>query len=216
MHRNRESNPPDDRIDDTTMATKKPTIIPLNLLDTLFPTSIKVGSHEVEIRSFKETAGHDDSMPYQAKIHVDGKECAVVYNDGWGGESNIQGTKTEAYKVLNELEQHIHSHKEEFFMGEYEGHKLYHSNLASICDTLAMNCGYRKDALKYENKRMVLFNSNTQSISTVSFKGMGRQTISDLMSTSHQFRTLWYDTVEKYKAKGYTILNDNFAERKAV
>lgn len=196
--------------------TKKSSIIPSKILDTLFPTSAKVGNHEVEIRSFKEIAGHDDSMPYQAKVYVDGKETAVVYNDGWGGESNVQATKTEAYKVLNELEQYIRDHKEEFFMGEYEGLKLYHTNLSSICDTLAMNCGYRKDALKYENKKMVLFNAKTETISTVSFKGMGRQTISDLMSTSHQFRTLWYDTVEKYKAKGYTVLNDNFAERKAV
>lgn len=178
------------------------------VLDKVFPTSKMVGGHKVEIRSYKEVAGHDDSVPYQAKVFVDGKEVAVAYNDGWGGQTNVSATKESAYPVLKEVEKYIHEHKndEELFMGEYQGIRLYHTDLASICDTLATNFGNRKIASKKADKCLVLYCPQNETICTVPFFTVKTLKFSDFVG-DHKFKTLWYDTIAKYEAKGYTILS---------
>lgn len=71
----------------------------------------------VGLANVRENYGHDDSLPYQADIFVYDKdncpkgECAfkrvaTIYNDGWGGESNIEpiaAPRTAEYiKVMEE------------------------------------------------------------------------------------------------------------------
>ena len=176
------------------------------MLDKYLPTSAVVGGHKLEIRSFKEMAGHDDSVPYQAKIHIDGKEGGVCYNDGWGGETEIQVTKEQAYPAVNEMRLYIRDHREEFPIGEYDGHVIHALTLADLCDTLALNLASRRDALKKADKALVLFNPKTGGISTVSFTKRKSIKLSELVDQP-QFRTLWQNAIEKYETKGYIVLS---------
>lgn len=191
------------------MATSKPTPLNTELVDKFFPTSIMVGKHKVELRSFIETMGHDDSLPYQAKIFVDDKQVAIAYNDGWGGETNVQTTKEQAYPVMNEIEKYIRNNKEQFPLGEYEGHALYHTNLSSICDSLADNCAIRKDIQKHANKRMVIYDPTDKRMFTLSFKGIGSNKLTDLTNVP-QFRKVWDNAVARYEGEGKVILNNVF------
>jgi hypothetical protein len=45
-----------------------------------------------DITSYKRQHGHDDSIPFSAKITLNGKVVGSVFNDGWGGENsyNVQ------------------------------------------------------------------------------------------------------------------------------
>lgn len=197
------------------MATSKPTTLSTELVDKFFPTSTMVGGHNVELRSFIETVGHDDSLPYQAKVFVDGKEVAVAYNDGWGGETNVRVTKEKAYPLMNEVEKYIRENKEQFPLGEYGGHKLYHTNLSSVCDSLADNCAIRKDIKKHADKRMLIYDPNTKGMFTLSFKGMGSNKISDFANVP-QFRKIWGNAVARYESEGKVILNNVFPSQSAT
>ena len=190
----------------TNKTIKKTDLLNQEALDKVCPNFLMIGGHKFELRSYKEIAGHDDSLPFQAKVYVDGKECGVAYNDGWGGETEVRATKEGAFKTLNEVEKYIREHKEEYYMGEYEGIKLYHRDLSSITDMLADNCARQREALKHADKALVVYNPTSRNIAWIPFTKPANVKLSELVG-SHQFKTLWYDTIAKYEDKGYTILS---------
>lgn len=70
-------------------------ITTINILCQLTPTFF------VALARLRENQGHDDSLPYQAEVYVGEKtspketeirfkKIGCVYNDGWGGQSQIQ------------------------------------------------------------------------------------------------------------------------------
>ena len=178
------------------------------LLDKYFPTTMKIGEWNVGLKGYKEIAGHDDSRPYQAKVYVDGKSTAIVYNDGWGGESNVCPSNPKAFKVIDNIDEYIRTHKDEFLMAGSEifNMKLYHRRLNSICDELADNCDLRKAAAKHAKKKLILYVPSDKSLKMVPFTGMGKQTIRELLKTE-VFRKVWEKTVEKYTSQGLIVLN---------
>lgn len=64
--------------------------------------TVKLGGHEITLKNCKEQIGHDDSLPYSARLFIDGKIVCSLYNDGWGGETFItQVVDTELLKQAN-------------------------------------------------------------------------------------------------------------------
>ena len=57
--------------------------------------TLEVGGHKFTLKGCKEVVGHDDSLPYVGRLYIDGKQVCTLYNDGWGGETNIT-------QILNE------------------------------------------------------------------------------------------------------------------
>ena len=51
------------------------------------PSKIEIGGHTISLKSVKEQVGHDDSLPYAAILYIDNKKVAIIFNDGWGGET---------------------------------------------------------------------------------------------------------------------------------
>ena len=51
------------------------------------PTTLKVGNHTFTLKKVVEQVGHDDTLPYAATLYIDNKRVAIVFNDGWGGET---------------------------------------------------------------------------------------------------------------------------------
>lgn len=43
----------------------------------------------IELKGVKFVKGHDDSQPFTGTMYVNGKKCAELYDDGWGGGCQI-------------------------------------------------------------------------------------------------------------------------------
>jgi hypothetical protein len=52
------------------------------------------------LKGFRINMGHDDSLPFQAVLCINGKETAECYNDGWGGPTNIHPLSLEKRESL--------------------------------------------------------------------------------------------------------------------
>ena len=63
----------------------------------------KVGGTTIELRNVKEVYGHDDSIPFNADIYVQGVYAGYAYNDGWGGDSVIRADNEKSRNELQEL-----------------------------------------------------------------------------------------------------------------
>lgn len=51
------------------------------------PTTLTIGGYKFTLKSVKEQVGHDDTLPYAAMLYINNKKVAIVFNDGWGGET---------------------------------------------------------------------------------------------------------------------------------
>lgn len=178
-------------------------------LNELFPTAMTFGDYKVELRNYRRNMGHDDSLPYQATLYINGKKVAEVTNDGWGGISNIRTLSDSGTKLYNEFYKFIKGHGKEYPAGEpLHGIQLYYDTTDFICDALAFNADTQKDARRHYKKRMVCYVPERQSVVTINFNGMGGATIPTLLEIHPQFQTLWEKTKKKYEDMGYIILND--------
>ena len=78
----------------------------LNIICELTPTLF------VALARLRENQGHDDSLPYQADIYIGEKaspkeddihfkKIGYVYNDGWGGQSEIRAEHQDGQLDIN-------------------------------------------------------------------------------------------------------------------
>lgn len=89
------------------------------------------------LANLRENKGHDDSLPYQADVYVMQKanhtltftKIASVWNDGYGGDSNLEILNAELFqKVKDECAKHQMYWNGSPF-GEYD--------VTSLCDEMA-------------------------------------------------------------------------------
>lgn len=70
-------------------------------------TIIKFRGNAFTLKDFRVNMGHDDSLPFQAVLCINGNEMAECYNDGWGGPTNIRPVsadmRTTLYAIDTEL-----------------------------------------------------------------------------------------------------------------
>lgn len=57
------------------------------------------------MRRYLPVNGHDDTLPYQADLYLNGKGFCHCFNDGWGGETQLTPmgrTTSEKIKEVNQ------------------------------------------------------------------------------------------------------------------
>lgn len=106
--------------------------------------------------------GHDDSLPYQADMFIMDKDnnpngstafkkIGIVWNDGWGGDSNIEPAllkgSDEYIQKANEL---CKQHKE-----YYNGEPFGEYDLGSLCDYMASLWVDIDGDKKYKNQTLL-------------------------------------------------------------
>lgn len=75
----------------------------------------KINGLTVVLDNCREIKGHDDSLPYEADVYINGEHCASLFNDGWGGTTTINKVSTsETTKLFNDLEDEFGKIKEDF------------------------------------------------------------------------------------------------------
>jgi hypothetical protein len=64
--------------------------------------SMTFGKYKITLKCVKEVKGHDDSLPFIAKMYVNNKPFCEAYNDGWGGSAMLTITNNDLFEMVND------------------------------------------------------------------------------------------------------------------
>lgn len=188
------------------MATKNTTpTLDTATADRLYPTRKTLGEYTVELKGFKTIAGHDDSLPYQASVIVNGIKVGTIHNDGWGGESRIEPAKG-WNDLIVKADLYLRKNKTQFPDIEMYGIRLYFDSLTYVCDHIASNLDQRNRLARLCKKNLVMHSTKTGDTIQVTFKGTGRESMYDLLKENAGFRAVWNNAVKARLAKGYDVV----------
>lgn len=115
----------------------------LDEYDVLYENVICGGGElTFSMRSYVPINGHDDSLPYQADLYLNGVGLCHCFNDGWGGETKLTPMGKKTWKDIEELNQRL----KENYSWSYKG-TIFNLTLDFIADTLAC-CKEHKSKIK--------------------------------------------------------------------
>lgn len=128
-----------------------------------YPKIKQIGQYKCELKCFKEIIGHDDSLPYIAKLYINGKYVCQVMNDGWGGMSFIREMNNKS------LYDEFNSFIKDIVAFTYQDITIKYHSLEDFCDVLA------DDTLKYQlidkkSKDHIVFEKPNGGIYTIKTK----------------------------------------------
>lgn len=128
-----------------------------------YPKIKQIGQYKCELKCFKEIIGHDDSLPYIAKLYINGKYVCQVMNDGWGGMSFIREMNNKS------LYDEFNSFIKDIVAFTYQDITIKYHSLEDFCDMLA------DDTLKYQlidkkSKDHIVFEKPNGGIYTIKTK----------------------------------------------
>ena len=138
------------RTQKTITFTKKP----LNITNDLIMDAvniIKVGGSANGLRftmmDYQEINGHDDSLPYNATLYLNGKPFCKCMNDGWGGDTFLTPivSRDEFEEVKFRLEDYkcIYNYRGKKFVDDVTINSIA-DYLASTCNIYGVEYGCRK------------------------------------------------------------------------
>jgi len=167
--------------------------------------SMTFGKHKITLKCLKQVKGHDDSLPFTAKLYVNNKVCCECYNDGWGGSAMLTIINEELFKVIDEeVTKYDISFNNKVF-GKY--------TLSDVADELAWIIVDNKKIWKTirENEFYNLIFSN--EISIIQRHWVNRLTkfktpIHILLENESMVNTL-SKVIKEMADKGYKLLNTN-------
>lgn len=114
------------------------------------------------LSDIRENYGHDDSLPYQADMFIMDKEnipegetafkkIGIVWNDGWGGDSNIEPALLKGSdEYIRKAQELCKNHKE-----YYNGEPFADYDLESLCDYMAALWVDVDGNKKYKNETLL-------------------------------------------------------------
>ena len=128
-----------------------------------YPKIKQVGKYKCELKCCKEIIGHDDSLPYIAKLYINGKYVCQVMNDGWGGMSYIREMNNQS------LYDEFNSFIKDIVAFTYHDMTIKYHSLEDFCDLLA------GQTLKYQmvnkmSKNHIVFEKPNGGIYTIKTK----------------------------------------------
>ena len=96
--------------------------------------------HSISLRNVREVDGHDDSLPYKADVYVNGVVVAELFNDGWGGDTDVTVFNEDAAELLKRIHHWVtdnYAFKYTYKHGETEQYPL---DLGYVFDTATYEC----------------------------------------------------------------------------
>ena len=137
------------------------------------------GNTVLGLAGIRENIGHDDSLPYQAEIYLtekgmhaspeDYRKIGTVYNDGWGGMSQVsadytKGKGKENAAAITRIDELCRKHSI-----IYKGENLGNYSTEHRCDCMA--CDYLDMSAK--QKKLNLFYMFDDDPMVIANKGQG-------------------------------------------
>ena len=129
---------------------------------SVFPIHYKTEDGiEISVRSVNQVMGHDDSIPYNARLCVNGETVGNIWNDGWGGMSQIDikalcVDKFRKAELSVALDENLKKNHDMIFKSMSEGKKFFEepkpgifssSDIRDLADELAFNAMRLNDLL---------------------------------------------------------------------
>lgn len=94
---------------------------------------IECGRDRYTLKECRKIEGHDDTLPYNAKLCLNGKPVCICHNDGWGGVTEIKALDIRSKAILSSMRLKVGQYKWSFNGTEFP------LEVEFIADTLA--CG---------------------------------------------------------------------------
>ena len=168
--------------------------------------SMTFGKYKITLKCFRQVRGHDDSLPFTAKMYVNNKPFCEAYNDGWGGSAMLTIINKELFAMIdNEVIKYaiIYDKKE---IGKY--------TLSDVADELACIIVDNKklwDIIrKHEDDNFIFHNGISTNIIHYTTKGMkGKTPIHTLFQTKSMYLTLSTMIKKNCENGNYKCYNTN-------
>lgn len=168
--------------------------------------SMTFGKYKITLKCLKQVKGHDDSLPFTAKMYVNNKPFCEAYNDGWGGSAMLTIINKELFEMIdNEVTKYsiIYGKRE---IGKY--------TLSDVADELA--------CIIVDNKRLwniirdnecnnfIFYNGVSTKMIHYTTKGMKCYTpIKTLFETKAMYLTLSTMIKRECEYNNYKCINKN-------
>jgi|688.fasta_scaffold350319_3 hypothetical protein len=172
----------------------------------------------IELKNFKHYDRlSEETYCFTANIWVDGTKCGYAENRGFGGETSYHHEGTEASRqLIKQAEQYCFKMPPIVWQSTSSGKDLsIDMNLTNYIDELVSALVKKKEdesIAKKMNKEMqkaILIGTDTQ-YQVISF----RKPLREVWETNPiYFKEVLNDRLEKYKPKGYRLLNTNIPQQ---
>lgn len=163
--------------------------------------TFEVGGHKFTLKDCKEVFGHDDSFSYVGKLYIDDEQVCTLYNDGWGGETNVTQIINQPLldKAICDIQgQPIPTYPwdNDTIFSEFTLTKVQ-----EIADILAPICAQVSSKLKKHNKKNIIIGINFFTIRTL------RVNLKSVTRTNKSILKRCNDMCEDLIKEGFYILN---------
>lgn len=164
-------------------------------------------TYSIEVKKVREVMGHDDSQPYNAELWANKKHIANCFNDGWGGETQIDIVDAKMFKEVADV---VCASKGAF------GEPDWKYDMPTLADELVALVFKEKYIKKMQTKGLVFDKPNGMTM-CVPFTTPTRKNVplAEVMLTT-QGQELVKKTIAKYTAQGYKLLNNNIKYYKVL
>jgi hypothetical protein len=173
---------------------------------------------KIELKNFKHYDRlSEETYCFTANIWVDGTKCGYAENRGFGGETSYHNEGTEASRqLIKQAEEYCLKMPPIVWQSSVSGKDLsLDMNLTHYIDELVSALVKKKEdesIAKKMNKEMqkaILIGTDTQ-YQVISF----RKPLREVWETNpNYFKEVLNDKLEKYKPKGYRLLNTNIPQQ---
>ena len=106
---------------------------PTHLSDNQTYNVIECGKDRYTLKDCKLVPGHDDTLPYTAKLCLNGRPICSCFNDGWGGVTEIKPLEIKSQAIMSSMRLKLAQYKWVYANTEFP------LELEFVADTLA--CG---------------------------------------------------------------------------
>lgn len=160
-----------------------------------YPKVKHIGNYKCELKCFNEISGHDDSLPYIAKLYINGKYVCQVMNDGWGGTSSVVEMNDRV--LYNEFNTYI----KDIVAFTYQDMTIKYTSLEDFCDLLADDTS-KYQLIKKRSKDHIVFEKPNGAIYAI-------RTYLPIATLVQCYNELLTETIKKHLGADGILLNVN-------
>lgn len=170
-----------------------------------------IAGYELTLRNFKIVTGHDDSLPFNASLYINGQRVCKCFNDGWGGVADCTDFTDKGKALFDAVCAALFGMT--FPLTPYPGNTVYISkSIGDICDDLACRMAdeiqTQRVVKKHQNKALV-FDCDDRIYWIPLKNSKGADVYISQAASTVKGRELIKAIVERELAKGAKFLNTN-------
>ena len=109
----------------------------------------------ISLKNVEQRYGHDDSLPFQGDLYLNNVMIATCWNDGWGGETNIDAVNGSAAGTINIIDDYLRTNYKMHFKYDGKDHD-FPVGLDYVIDVMANDALFGSGETTYQLEHMDL------------------------------------------------------------